>query len=366
MPSLRPESEEGRGPLRTGLTTGACATAASLAAARCLLTGARVSEQAIRLPGGSRRTLTIVDLQTKGDAVTAGVVKDGGDDPDATHGARLWAMVELCPQAGIQFFAGRGVGVVTRRGLTLAVGEPAINPVPRRMISEHLQCLATHTAYQGGFRVTVGIDNGERIALRTMNPRLGIVGGLSVLGTTGIVRPFSCSAYIASIHQSIDVARANGISHLAACTGGTSEHYAQQHYGLADIAIIEMGDLFGAVLKYLRRHPIDHLTLAAGFGKLSKFARGQLDTHSRRCGIDFAWLAQHAALLGADQATRGAVLAANTSIEALGYCQAAGLPLGDRVAALGLEVARRYLPAAMALDICAVDRAGKLVGYASE
>ena len=364
--SLRPESGENRGKLRTGLTTGVCATAAAVAAARQLLLGQSTDVASIRLPGGSYRQLSIVDLKLDHGAAVAGVIKDAGDDPDATHGARLWVEVILRAESGVQFIAGAGVGTVTRKGLVIPVGEPAINPVPRQMISDHLQQLADEADYRGGFRVTVGIDNGERIALRTMNGRLGIVGGLSVLGTTGIVRPFSCYAYIASIHQSIDVARANAIDHIAACTGGTSEIYAQQRYGLCDAAIVEMGDLFGAVLKYLRRNPVGFLSLCAGFGKIGKFAQGNLDTHSRRCDIDFAWLTQQVADLGGDLSLQEAVRNSNTSIEALGYCQQQDIPLGNHIAEKALVVARSYLPANIGLDVCAVDRAGKLVGYAHE
>lgn len=362
---MREETPEHRGPLRSGLTTGSCATAAALAAARYLLAGEYSEAMMITLPGGRQPTLAIADLCLRDGEAVAGVIKDAGDDPDATHGARLWVALRLLTSPGVRFVAGKGVGTVTRKGLVLAVGEPAINPVPRQMIREHLHALAAQLNYAGGFQVTVGIDNGERIALRTMNGRLGIVGGLSVLGTTGIVRPFSCSAYIASIHQSIDVARANDLRHVAACTGGTSERYAQCHYGLDDSAIIEMGDLFGAVLKYLRREPLPRLSLCSGFGKLSKFAAGHPDTHSRRCAIDFDWLAARAAEQGAAH-LRQQILGCNTSIEALGYCQRAGVALGDAVASIALRRAHAVLPESVVIDVTALDRQGRVVGYASD
>lgn len=363
---MRDESAEHRGPLRTGLTTGACATAAALAAGRCLLAGEYAEAMRISLPRGGAATLAIVDLQRRGSEAVAGVIKDGGDDPDATHGARLWVALALTPEPGVSFLAGRGVGTVTRKGLVLPVGEPAINPVPRKMITEHLQGLAEQTGYRGGFRVTVGIDKGEQIALRTMNGRLGIVGGLSVLGTSGIVRPFSCSAYIASIHQSIDVAQANQLSHVAACTGGTSERYAQQRYQLGEMAIIEMGDFFGAVLKYLRRNPLPRLSLCSGFGKLSKFAAGHLDTHSRRSAIDFNWLAQCAAQRGAGPGLLATIRGCNTSIEALEHCQSQSIALADELARIALCQARRVLPDSVLVDVSALDRQGRLVGYASD
>ncbi|MAM88687.1 MAG: cobalt-precorrin-5B (C(1))-methyltransferase [unclassified Hahellaceae] len=361
---MRPETPEYRGPLRTGLTTGACATAASLAAARLLLTGKRTTALTIRLPRGGEPEMTIADLMCTGDSAIAGIIKDAGDDPDATHGARLWVEIRLLQRPGVEFAAGAGVGTVTRKGLSLAVGEPAINPVPRQMITEHLQQLAEEADFTGGFRVTVGVDNGEKIALRTMNGRLGIIGGLSVLGTTGIVRPFSCAAYIASIHQSVDVARANGLTHLAGCTGGTSELFVSRQYGLSEMAIVEMGDFFGALLKYLRRNSVPRFTLVSGFGKLSKFAAGHPDTHSRKCAIDLPWLARQAAALGATEALQAMISRSNTSIETLGYCQQAGIPLGDRLAQLALARVYAYLPADIEVAVCAIDRGGELVGYA--
>lgn len=350
--------------LRTGLTTGACATAAAVAASRLALGGPEQSPVAITLPRGESVTMTINDQTVRPTGAEAAVIKDAGDDPDATHGARVWALVEPRPEPGVAFHAGAGVGTVTRPGLPVAVGEPAINPVPRRLIEGHLGEVAEAVGFTGGFSVTVGVDDGERIAERTMNGRLGIIGGLSILGTTGIVRPFSCAAYVASIHQSIDVARANGETRLACCTGGTSEDAARSLYRLSDMALIEMGDLFGATLKYLRRDPPPAIALVAGFGKLSKFAQGHADTHSRKCAIDLGFLADQATQAGANPALADRIRAANTSIDALTACQTAGVPVADRICALALEQGRRYLPGNIELTVHAVDRSGNVVGAA--
>jgi cobalt-precorrin-5B (C1)-methyltransferase len=246
----------------------------------------------------------------------------------------------------------------------LAVGEPAINPVPRRMITEHLCQLADEHGYTGGFEVTIGVENGEQLALKTMNPRLGIVGGVSILGTTGIVRPFSCSAYIASIHQGIDVARANGYLHVAACTGNTSEDAMRARYGLPDIALIEMGDFVGAMLKHLRRAPVDKLSVCGGFGKLSKLAAGHLDLHSRHSSIDLPQLAAWAADAGASPALQETIRAANTSQQALALAHADHVPLGDTVCAHALAFARRIVPPQVEVEIFAIDRQGNIVGEA--
>ena len=274
IPMREETAENGDRPLRTGWTTGATATAAAMAAAYQVLADRTLERVHLSLPKNREADLDVHDcrLITPGVCAEAGLIKDAGDDPDATHGARVWVRLTLTEAPGVVFRAGAGVGTVTRAGLALAIGEPAINPVPRRMIGEHLARVAAELDHTGGFDVTVGVDDGEAIAQRTMNARLGILGGLSILGTTGIVRPFSCAAYIASIHQSIDVARANGRAHVAACTGSTSENAIQTHYGLPDMALIEMGDFAGAVLKYLRRNPLPQLSLVGGFGKFSKLA----------------------------------------------------------------------------------------------
>lgn len=350
--------------LRTGWTTGACATAAAVAAAYRLLGRQTLDAVHVSLPRGREARLAINDCSVHDDGNTAeaGVIKDAGDDPDATHGARVWVRLALTDAPGVVFEAGPGVGTVTRAGLALAVGEPAINPVPRRLMREHLAEAAKACGYTGGFVATVGIDDGERIAEHTMNARLGILGGLSILGTTGIVRPFSCAAYIASIHQAIDVARANGLGHIAACTGSTSEASVRERHGLADMAVIEMGDFAGAVLKYLRRKPVPGLSLVGGFGKFSKLAAGRLDLHSRRGGVDFDFLA--GLLPEADVELDARIRAANTSLEAEALAAAAGLPLAERVADRVWQVAARYLSGDTALEVWLIDKPGRyLAGH---
>jgi cobalt-precorrin-5B (C1)-methyltransferase len=364
---MRDETPEPTAPLRSGYTTGSCATVTSLAAARLLLCGEASERAEITLPKGQNVTLPLVFCRpAAGDSnlAEAGTVKDAGDDPDVTHGAVVFARVRLSSKAGVRFFAGPGVGTVTRAGLALAVGEPAINPVPRRMMTEHLDALAREFGFTGGFDVTIGVENGEALAQKTMNPRLGIVGGLSILGTTGIVRPFSCSAYIASIHQGIDVARANGYRHIAACTGNQSEDAMRAYYGLPDIALVEMGDFAGAVLKHLRRAPVGKLSICGGFGKMSKLASGHMDLHSRNSSIDLPQLAVWAADAGANQILQNAIRAANTSQEALAFARAQGIALGNIVCARARDVALGVVPEGIVVEAFAIDRQGRIVGAA--
>ncbi|AXF10809.1 cobalt-precorrin-5B (C(1))-methyltransferase [Paraburkholderia graminis] len=361
---MRDETPEQPAPLRSGYTTGSCATATSLAAARLLLAGVVSDIAEIVLPKGEHVPMPLVFCRLTDDGAEAGTIKDAGDDPDVTHGAVVFARVRLVAEAGVVFRAGPGVGTVTRAGLTLAVGEPAINPVPRQMMTAHLAELAAEHGYRGGFEVTIGVEGGEALALKTMNPRLGILGGLSILGTTGIVRPFSCSAYIASIHQGIDVARANGYTHVAACTGNASEDAMRAHYGLPDIALIEMGDFVGAVLKHMKRAPVERLSICGGFGKLSKLAAGHLDLHSRNSSIDLERLAVWAAEHGADDALQAAIRAANTSQQAVALAHAQQVPLADIVCEHALRVAREIVPPQVSVETFAIDRQGKLIGAA--
>ncbi|HEX4704151.1 MAG TPA: cobalt-precorrin-5B (C(1))-methyltransferase [Pseudonocardiaceae bacterium] len=357
--------DERRG-LRHGWTTGACATAATTAAYTALLTGEFPDPVTITLPRGQRPSFALATERLTTDAATAEVVKDAGDDPDVTHGAVIGATVRHGSSGvGVVFVAGPGVGVVTKPGLPLAVGEPAINPVPRRMMREHIAEVAVAAGGGGDVVVEISVAGGAELARRTWNPRLGIVGGLSILGTTGVVVPYSCSAWIDSIRRGIDVARAAGHRHVAGCTGSTSEQVAARLYGLPDDALLDMGDFAGAVLKYLRRHPVDRLTIAGGVGKLSKLAAGHLDLHSGRSQVDPNLLADLAATAGAPTELADRVRTANTALDALRQCQDAGLPLGDLIAARARDTALGVLRGApVEVDVVVIDRSGTVVGRA--
>jgi cobalt-precorrin-5B (C1)-methyltransferase len=385
------ESSEMPQPLRTGLTTGACATACCVAAAHHLLSrfkkdieaggeGFSPKQVSITLPKGKTVELTIKAYTTVLSDTEHGVktttIKDAGDDPDVTHGATVFVELSLQNERDITFSAAKGVGTVTRDGLALAIGEPAINPVPRKMMLEHLQDAAQEYAYKGGFSVAVGIENGEAIAQKTMNPRLGIMGGLSVLGTTGIVRPFSCAAWIASIFQGMDVATANGIDHLVATTGNASEDAIKNLHEklgspLSDMALIEMGDFVGAVLKHskkigVKRAALKKLTFCGGIGKISKLANGHMDLNSRVSAIDFQHMAEIAQSLGADETLLQKIIQANTSVEVLQLCQQQHMPMGDALCEQALIVARKKVPNNIILTVWAIDRKGCFVGYASD
>jgi cobalt-precorrin-5B (C1)-methyltransferase len=352
--------------LRRGWTTGTCATAAAKAAYLGWITGEFPDPVEIAIPSGARPAFALALHERTSDGARAGVVKDAGDDPDVTHGALIVATIRAAPaSAGVVFRAGAGVGTVTRPGLPVPVGEPAINPVPRRMIRAALAEAAAASGGPADVEVEIAIPGGEAIALKTLNPRLGVVGGLSILGTTGVVVPYSCAAWIHTIHRGIDVARAEGLAHVAGATGATSEAAVQRLHGLPDQALIDMGDFAGGMLKYLRRHPVPRVTVAGGFAKMTKLGQGLLDLHSRAGEIDFGWLAERAAEAGGDAAVVAPLRSANTANEVLETIRRLGLPLGDVVAENAWRTAAKALRGAdAALEIAVFDRNGDLVGRA--
>jgi cobalt-precorrin-5B (C1)-methyltransferase len=348
------------GDLRRGWTTGACATAATKAALFALWGDGFPRDVGITLPKGETPRFPLAHQAQGPGWAEAGITKDAGDDPDVTHGALVIARVEPS-EGGVQFAAGDGVGTVTKPGLPIGVGEPAINPVPRRMMQQVVAEMAERFGQAPDIRITVSIPGGKEIAQKTWNPRLGIVGGLSILGTTGVVRPFSCSAWIASIHRGIDVARAAGLAHVAGCTGSTSEAVVQKLHGLPDHAMLDMGDFSGGLLKYLAKHPLPRLTIGGGIGKITKLAQGARDLHSSRTQIDFERLNDWA-----QEAGLADVSGANTALEAVGI---AGAALAQIVAERARAQVVEQLPGTdTEVEIVVIDRAGNILarsGWAS-
>ena len=353
-------------PLRRGWTTGACAAAAAKAAYAALITGEFPDPVEITLPRGERPAFALATQRRDENAATAGIVKDAGDDPDVTHGALILATVRPgAPGAGVTFRAGEGVGTVTRPGLPLPPGEPAINPVPRRMIRAAIAEVAAASEATGDVEVEIAIPGGEALAARTVNGRLGIIGGLSILGTTGIVVPYSCSAWIHSIHRGIDVARAGSFDHVAGATGATSEQAVRALYGLPDVALIDMGDFVGGMLKYLRNHPIPRVTVAGGVAKMTKLAQGMLDLHSKRGAVDLPGLAALATAAGGSVALAQRIAGANTAAQAFAEARTEGIALGDAVAAAAWQTAASVVADTdIKIEIILFDRDGKLMGRA--
>jgi cobalt-precorrin-5B (C1)-methyltransferase len=311
-PDLSEEVAARRKGLRKGWTTGTCASAAAKAAAIGLVTGSVPSTVEVGLPSGARVSFPVevpmvgcggsggegsatgADAEAAA-AVTAVVVKDAGDDPDCTHGARMTATVAFA-EGETELRAGEGVGIVTKHGLGLPLNAPAINPVPRRMI---LQAVGEVT--ERPLRVTFAVPGGETMAAETTNDRLGIVGGISILGTTGIVRPFSTASYRASVVQQIDVAAAQGEDHVVLATGHRSEMLARSLLGALDlVCFVEVGDFTGIALRRAVTKGISKLHLVAMAGKLTKLAAGMM-THFHRTDVDTSILADVAREAGASE-----------------------------------------------------------------
>ncbi len=300
--------------MRHGYTTGACATACTKAALTALITGEAQETATIHLPIGRDVTFTIEKNSFTDKEVSCETIKDGGDDPDATHGALIVSTVSWQEESGISLDGGVGVGRVTKPGLPVAVGEAAINPVPRKMLHSTVEETLSEFNIKRGVKVIISVPDGEEIAKNTLNGRLGIIGGISILGTRGTVVPFSSSAYMASIVEAISVAHATGNDHVVMTTGGRSEKYAMKQYeGLPEEAFIEMGDFVGFAVKHCKILGIKRVSLVGMMGKFSKVAQGVMMVHSKSAPINFEFLAQLAADVDAPEEIVQQVTKANTA-----------------------------------------------------
>ena len=305
---------------RTGFTTGACSAAAARAATCGLLSGEVPSSVVCRLPNGSEASFAVLDGRVEGAGLErvahAVIVKDAGDDPDATHGAHLTADVRWLPQrAGeIALQGGAGVGIVTREGLGLAVNGPAINPVPQRNIRDNVRAVAGDHLAVDGLEVTISVPGGEAMAKKTLNARLGILNGISILGTTGIVRPYSTAAFRASVVQAVDVAAKQGQTSVVFTTGGRSEKFAMRQLPALDEAcFVQMGDFVKAAFATAIKRRIREVYVGAMVGKLTKMCQGLAVTHAWRAEIDRDILADAARSVGAPGALVEEIRAAETA-----------------------------------------------------
>ncbi|MGC9669518.1 cobalt-precorrin-5B (C(1))-methyltransferase [Planosporangium sp. 12N6] len=349
--------------LRTGWTTGTCASAAAKAAASLLLTGAPPPWVEVALPSGRRVTFAVEESAVAAGSATAVVVKDAGDDPDVTHGAHLTATVSWRDGDGVELDGGEGVGVVTKPGLGLSVGGPAINPVPRAMITQAVR----EVVGDRGVRVVISVPGGEKMARKTTNRRLGVLGGISILGTTGIVRPFSTASWRASVVQAVGVAAAQGEDTIVLCTGGRTESGAMALLPeLPEVCFIEVGDFTGAALRTAVERGITRVVFVGMAGKLTKLASGVLMTHYTRSAVDTGLLGRLTAAAGGSGALMAEVAAANTARHAYELWAAAGLlrTAGDALCARVRDVLVAFcgLPAEVAM----VDFTGKVVVAATE
>jgi cobalt-precorrin-5B (C1)-methyltransferase len=372
--AVPPRDKKGQ---RTGYTTGSNAAAAAKAAALALLTSAWPGEVTITLPIGGTATMTPVERALDGDSAYCCMVKDAGDDPDVTHGALICARVSRAEEPGIALEGGVGVGRVTLPGLGLEVGGPAINPVPRQQITSNVRDAVREAMPEGeawlessGLEVIISVPQGEQLAQRTLNPRLGIVGGISILGTTGIVFPYSTSAWRASVVQAVEVAARNNAAKVVMATGGRSEKYAMRLFPeLPPVAFVELSVFTGDALKTCVAQGVRSAVFVSMIGKLIKTAQGHMRTHVAANQVDFGFLAQVCREVGAPDALVAAVAGANTGRHFLELCQQWDFlaPL-QRLAEMALDQCARFVHAnggALDLEVVLVDFEGAALARAS-
>lgn len=348
--------------LRTGWTTGTCASAAAKAAASALVTQAGQEVVDVALPSGRRVSFAVDSCTYAAGRARAVVVKDAGDDPDATHGAHVTGTVSWREEPGLVLEGGLGVGVVTRPGLGLPVGEAAINPVPRSMIAQAVGEVVDLD--RRGLRVVISVPEGEAMARKTTNARLGILGGISILGTTGIVRPFSTASWRASVEQAVSVMAAQGERTLVLCTGGRTEQGAMALLpGLPEVCFVEVGDFTGAALRRAREAGLERVVFVGMTGKLTKLAAGVLMTHYTRSKVDLDLLDALTRAAGGGEELAGRVGAANTARHAYELWEAAGLlrPAGDELCRRVREVLVRAGGGRLAAEVAMVDFTGRRV-----
>ena len=361
--TVPPRDPRGR---REGFTTGTAAAAAAKAACLVLLDRGWPDVVPVQLPIPRVLNIRINTLEWTGQEASAGVVKDAGDDPDVTHGAEIFATVRRVPEPGIHLRGGAGVGVVTQPGLELPVGSPAINPVPQRMIRQAVAEVLGTDRPDPGVEVTISVPGGAELARKTFNARIGIVGGLSILGTTGIVRAMSTAAWRASVLQAIDVAAANSVRHIVLSTGGRSERFAQALYpDLPEMAFVEMGIFTGAALQRAAERGVPRASLCAMIGKLSKTAAGKMQTHVAGNQVDCAFLARVARDLGAPPALVDAIAAANTARHVQELIDVAGFPrFYPRLCELAAEHCAAAALGRVAVEVVLFDFDGRVLGRA--
>lgn len=325
MPKLDKYVEKGGKRMRYGYTTGSCATAASKAAAVMLLSGKPLDTIDIDTPKGWTLTIDINDPEIKDDAATCYVIKDAGDDPDVTDGMPVYATVRKQAEPGVTFKGGVGVGKVTLSGLSVPVGEPAINPTPRKMMRRELAGVAKDYDYDGGFEVTIAMPKGVELAKRTFNPKLGIEGGLSVIGTTGIVTPMSEQSLMASMKLELSVLREKGYENIIFVPGNYGEDFAAS-LDLDLTTMVKISNFVGYMLRQAEKSGVKKLLYIGDLGKMVKVAGGLFNTHSHICDGRMEILAANAAWLGADQQCIDKLMHCTTTADAVPIIQNAHIP----------------------------------------
>ena len=300
--------------LRNGFTTGTCATAAAKASLSCIMNKKNTDSVDVKIPRGDSLNIKIHRCDFSDIRATCSVIKDGGDDPDVTHGAEIVVELELTDNIGqIEIDGGLGVGIVTKPGLGLELNKAAINPVPKKMIKQNITEIGFEILQRHGIKIIISVPRGAELAPKTDNPRLGIIGGISILGTSGIVVPFSTASYAAAIRQNLDVAIAAKDRTVVLTTGSRSEEFARRMWQLPDHCFVQIGDFVGYAVQQCAKKEIKNAHIVGFIGKLAKMATGVKQTHVKGSKVDMRFLAELAAKCNAEQSVITEILAANTA-----------------------------------------------------
>ena len=300
--------------LRTGYTTGTSATAAAKAALLSIINQTKIENVDVKLPKGSFIKIPINLCQFDENRAMCSVIKDGGDDPDVTHGAEIVVELSFTDRINeIEIDGGEGVGIVTKPGLGLELNKAAINPVPKKMISENLREIKDKHFLKKGIKVIISVPKGKELGPKTDNPRIGILNGISILGTSGIVIPFSTASYAASIRQNLDVAIAMGNDTVVLTTGGRSEDFAKKIVDLPEHCFVQMGDFSGYTIQQCARKEIKKAYVVGFIGKLAKMAAGVKQTHVKGSKVDMNFLAELARKCNANERIIESIKKANTA-----------------------------------------------------
>ena len=308
------KNEKPQGKLRTGFTTGTCATASSKAAALAIINQKTISSVDVLLPKRDRINIKINSCEFTKNNARCSVIKDGGDDPDVTHGAEIFVDLSLTNKFGtVEIDGGNGVGRVTKPGLGLEIDSAAINPTPKKMILENIQEVADEILKENGIKIIISVPKGKELATKTDNPRIGILNGISILGTSGIVIPYSTASFAAAIRQQIDVVSSMNDEEVVLTTGGRSEDFAREIIKLPDHSFIQMGDFSGYTIQQCAKKSLKKAYVAGFIGKLAKMAAGVKQTHVKGGKVDMKFLSELAKRCNADSETIRKILGANTA-----------------------------------------------------
>jgi cobalt-precorrin-5B (C1)-methyltransferase len=358
------QEEQAKEKLRTGFTTGTSATAGAKAAILSIISQKKIDFVDVVLPKKSLIRIKVESCEFDNSNARCSVIKDGGDDPDVTHGAEIITEISITEKPGeIEIDGGEGVGRVTKPGLGLEIGTAAINPTPKRMIKENILQVAKDLLAKKGIKVLISVPKGKELAIKTDNPRLGIIGGISILGTSGIVVPYSTASFAAAIRQSIEVTRAMGDDNVVLTTGGRSEDFSRKIINLPDHCFVQMGDFSGYTVQVCAKKGIKKVYVAGFIGKLAKMAMGIKQTHVKGSKVDMKFLSDLAKKCGATQEVVDNIKKANTARHVFEIINEKNIP--DYFNIICSEVQKqlgKYSDNKFEIEVIMFDFDGKVIG----